>query len=544
MSRSNPILTMKKRGFTIVEMLVIVPAVIIIIGIFISIIVGMTGDVLENRASNVLSYDMQDALNRISQDVTQSGAFLSKNNITVASPQGYDNDVAAFTNVGTNGTMLILNEYATTDSSQNPLRELVYVSNKPNSCSSSLVSSNSKLLVNVVYFVKDNTLWRRVLAPSNYVSLACGTPYQQPSCAPTVTGGMCAVEDTKIIDNIDTGGFTVEYYPNPSSDTKNTVVEDIGTSDADRQTAMAANNTVKVTLNVTRTIAGREVKQSGSTRAVSPNNDTSSTFPDCPSGFIIVPGSSTYGTSDFCVMRYEAQQSGTTPVSNDSGTSWVSISQIDALNYSQNACTGCHLITDAEYLTIAQNVLNVNSNWTDAGGTTHVVGTGYIYSGNNDATSTKQASPSSPSADGYTGTGDSAPSGQRRTLTLSNGNVIWDIAGNVWEWTSSQTSGAGNQPGALGGGLAWRDWNSSSISIHGNLLPDPFPVTTGISGAGGWDNTKGIGRLCSNSDDATLRGLLRGGAITNTISAGVLSLYLNQSPSDATNSTVGFRVAR
>ena len=25
---------------------------------------------------------------------------------------------------------------------------------------------------------------------------------------------------------------------------------------------------------------------------------------------------------------------------------------------------------------------------------------------------------------------------QKRTHTLSNGEVIWDMAGNVWEWTS------------------------------------------------------------------------------------------------------------
>src|SRR5665647_1062811 len=53
----------------------------------------------------------------------------------------------------------------------------------------------------------------------------------------------------------------------------------------------------------------------------------------CPTGFIVVPGSSTYGTSDFCVMKYEAKNVSGVATSRASGTPWVSISQTNAITY-------------------------------------------------------------------------------------------------------------------------------------------------------------------------------------------------------------------
>lgn len=528
-------------------MVVVIPLIIVLVGVFITTIIGMTGDVLGNRASNVLSYDIQSALDRISNDVTRSGAFLSANNISVSSPQRYDDDDTGFTNVGANGTMLILNEYTTTQDPLNSSREPVYVSYKPYSCSSEYVSENQILMVNIVYFVKDNALWRRVIAPSNYISLGCSTPYQQPTCAPGVSGTLCKTEDIKVIDDVEAGGFSVEYYPNPNSDSKDNVADDPSKTDSERQTALSGNNTVKVTLNVARTVAGREFSQTSSIRSVSQNNNPDATFPDCPTGFIIVPGSDTYGTSDFCVMKYEAKQySSTVPISQASSTPWTgsvsSLSQSEATTYSQNVagCTGCHLITDAEYLTIVQNVLNINSNW-DNGAGVHTVGTGYIYSGNNDATPGTLQAASTNDSEGYYGTSDSSPSNQRRTLTLSNGEVIWDIAGNAWEWTSGQS--VGGQPGLISdASYTWKEWKNANVT--GNLFPNTFP-SFGTSVASGWDSTNGIGQLYSNSNDTTtVSGHLRGGTITNTAWAGVTTLYLGYAPSNNTGPNVGFRVAR
>jgi len=254
---------------------------------------------------------------------------------------------------------------------------------------------------------------------------------------------------------------------------------------------------------------------------------------DCPTGFIPVPGNSLFNTQGgFCAMKYEAKNVGDVATSQAAGTPWVNISQTDAMTTSSAACDGCHLISEAEWLTIAHNVLDVDSNW--SGGS---VGSDYIYSGHNDNSPTGALAADTNDANGYYGTGNVSPSNQRRTLTLTNGEVIWDMAGNVRDWTSGQTSGG--QPGASG--FAYRQWNA--IAGTGSLSPNPYP-SYGTPAASNWTSDQGIGQIYSSSTEETgLRGFLRGGGWGSGSGAGVLSLGLGNSPS-STPSDVGFRVAR
>jgi prepilin-type N-terminal cleavage/methylation domain-containing protein len=258
----------------------------------------------------------------------------------------------------------------------------------------------------------------------------------------------------------------------------------------------------------------------------------------CPAGFIVVPGSSTYGTYDFCVMKYAASQSSATvPISQSGSTPWVSISQTNAISYSANVagCTGCHLITEPEFMTIAQNVLSVPSNWSSG-----TVGTGFIYSGHNDNAPANALAADSNDANGYAGTGNSSPSNQRRTLTLTNGEVIWDLAGNVWEWTSG-TSTTG-QPGITGeAGYAWKEW--TSVTTNGTNPTNPSPVGTNLTGASTWNSGKGVGQLYSYAGESAVRGFFRGGSWYRGGYAGVLALILSYAPGD-TSAYVGFRVSR
>jgi hypothetical protein len=229
------------------------------------------------------------------------------------------------------------------------------------------------------------------------------------------------------------------------------------------------------------------------------------------------------------------QGSSATPISAPSVQQWVNVSQTTAIAVAPNVanCIGCHLITEAEYLTIAQNVLSVGTNWS-----TGIVGSGYIYSGHNDNAPANALVAGTDDNNGYYGETNTGGN-QRRTLTLTNGQVIWDLSGNVYQWTQGTTTG--NQPGVLGGGYTWR--NYTSVTTHGTLSPDPFPATTGVSGASSWNSSSGIGQIYSSTDDSSLRSFARGGYWNYGGYAGVLYLFLFYSPS-GTSTQNGFRVSR
>lgn len=294
----------------------------------------------------------------------------------------------------------------------------------------------------------------------------------------------------------------------------------------------------------------------------------------CPTGFIPVPGSATYNTSGFCVMKYEAKAdsngdgigdatqttgyntwpANTYPISSSrklvssaAGYPVANISQTTAItaaaNYtadqSGNTIANTHLITEAEWMTIAQNVLSVASNW--SGG---AVGSGYIYSGHNDNSPATALEASTDDSNGYANTGNTSSSGanQKRTLTLINGEVIWDMAGNVYEWTSGQITG--NQPGlTTDSALTWRQWNKTKLLLNNfPTLSTPISMASGsLANINSWTTSNGIGALYSNYNETGLRGFLRGGSWYDGFSAGVLYLFLYCSPATVDNS-VGLRV--
>jgi len=266
-------------------------------------------------------------------------------------------------------------------------------------------------------------------------------------------------------------------------------------------------------------------------------------YPPTPAGFIRVPGSATYGTKDFFVMKYEAKKDTTgKAISAATGLPWVNINQSNASTAANNACYGCRLMSEAEWMTLAQNVLSVPSNWTSG-----TVGQGSIYQGSTNQ-GLQYLSPIEASSDDRNGylniklTGwPNDPTKHRRTLLLNNGEVIWDMSGNVEEWTSGQTKGG--QPGRLpvpSQGID--DWyfykQYKYLTAPGNLAVNILPSGTGIAGSDQWTSENGIGVIYSNSKDTTNTvGFKRGGFY---LQGGVLTLDLT-SPSSASKYT-GFRV--
>ena len=126
-------------------------------------------------------------------------------------------------------------------------------------------------------------------------------------------------------------------------------------------------------------------------------------------------------------------------ISQAAGNPWASINRADAVA----ACgaSGLELLTNNHWQTIARNIESVKENWAnntigDAGG---------LNRGHSDNGTPNNALAAGNGSDPCVGTSNdcSAWTDQKRTHTISNrGNneVIWDIAGNVWEWMSDNNT--------------------------------------------------------------------------------------------------------
>ncbi|MFW5704377.1 MAG: hypothetical protein ACOCXG_00915 [Nanoarchaeota archaeon] len=281
----------------------------------------------------------------------------------------------------------------------------------------------------------------------------------------------------------------------------------------------------------------------------------------CPEGYIIVPGNIELGTKNFCVMKYEAKNVGGIANSTASGTPWVSLTWQQAKTNCEALGVDYHLITDNEWLTIAKNAENVASNWNSS-----VVGTGFMYLGHNDNNPANSLAADTNDSNGYYGTNDGVSSpgdnsysnfpsndarayqGQRRTLTLSNGEVIWDLAGNVWEWVNDSMPVDSRYHGGDQGSMSY-----SSDDGTGKIASD---VPTLKIPSNGWNANNGMGRYFDGYDLAYnsineapdfctgycsfTAVFLRGGYWGDGARAGAFAFSLNNGPSRS-NAVYGFR---
>ena len=273
-----------------------------------------------------------------------------------------------------------------------------------------------------------------------------------------------------------------------------------------------------------------------------------------PDNWIKVPGNSSFGTSDFWVMKYEAKcvdsttntplttpdtgyntySNSTTactgtkyPASAVNGYPIANISHNTALTYCQNI--GAHLLTNDEWMTIARNAEQVNSNWST------FVGSGYLYSGHNDSTPYVALQADKDDTQGYSGTGNSTGN-QRRTLTLSNGSVIWDLAGNVWEHVQRSVNNVGDLTNVFNplpacsdavDNWGWCQYGNTTAPYVSSWTADVVRNSVGSSNTD-WNSTQGVGQVYTwkNGTSKSTTVFLRGGNWSVGSPAGAFALHL------------------
>ena len=198
-----------------------------------------------------------------------------------------------------------------------------------------------------------------------------------------------------------------------------------------------------------------------------------------PGSWVRVPGNPAYETQDFCVMKYEAKcsladgQSCSSsvveeiPSSSADNTPWVSLNQQEAEAKCNSIGQGYHLLTNEEWMTIGDNITNTGSNWTNG-----IVGDAQLKRGHSDNSPGQACAASSDDTLNVVEFDCTALQAanddfvEQRTHTLSNGASIWDLSGNVWEWTSHFNNE--EKPGPLG--LAWNEFSSLTGTLDMPLI--------------------------------------------------------------------------
>ena len=278
--------------------------------------------------------------------------------------------------------------------------------------------------------------------------------------------------------------------------------------------------------------------------------DGTAVAPDCssiPFGiWILVPGDPDYGTNDFCVMKYEAKCSladGSTctasastesPTSTAANTPWVSINQQDAITECASLGKGYHLITNDEWMAIATNVAAVASNWSNG-----VVGDAQLKRGHSDNSPSQACAASSDDSLNVVESDCTAQASanddfiEQRTHTLSNGEVIWDLAGNVTEWTSYFNDEEKPTPAATG----WRQLSA----FTGTATMPGSDIVPMLATSNSWTSSNSIGMFLTGIDSSG-GALIRGGSYNYGQWAGVFNGTLNKGPTEFNNDR-GFRCA-
>jgi len=242
-------------------------------------------------------------------------------------------------------------------------------------------------------------------------------------------------------------------------------------------------------------------------------------------------------------MKYEAKIQGNNdgsqtysssfvPESRAAGTPWVNISQTNAIAECASLGSGYHLITNAEWTSLARHIAAQPSNWS-----TGTVGSGVLSRGYSASTTN--------ATDGFTNTvvasntginyeynigadqvGGSGLFDLKRTYYLANGKTLWDLAGNVWEWTTDICDSNWYNGGA------WIEWGNANLSDYEIGLAGPTPLYESVQNAGMYWG-------CANDGN----GIRRGGRWDNGLLSGIFAVNNNDAPS-VYGINVGFRCVR
>lgn len=207
----------------------------------------------------------------------------------------------------------------------------------------------------------------------------------------------------------------------------------------------------------THTVTAVAVDGSKDTVTISIEVTADSNVRACPTGYIPVPeytDSDTGTVAAFCVMKYEAKNVGGVATSQAASTPWAGIQRGATSSTADSAWKACKdiavagydfdLISNAQWQSLARQIERYEVAGSYANWQNHSIsGSNSLNRGNSDSGETLAAD--GDDANGCFGTAtpidcNNAWHMHKRTHSLPNGEVIWDLAGNVFEWVRDNSN--------------------------------------------------------------------------------------------------------
>jgi type II secretory pathway pseudopilin PulG len=198
---------LRQAGFTLIEVLIISPVVMLTIIIIMSFLFNQYGQLTQQGSQINLNIEAQNITFSMQDDIFYANAFNSGLNsglLDTYQPSGgwkYNSDPKT----------LIISTPALTESYRSDTRKLVYINTE--GCDASVIQENAPLYNNVIYFVSGTNMYKRIVsAPATMAT--CGTSFLPQSCPSDHTSASCPA-DRLLTDKLNS--FTITYYDNANN---------------------------------------------------------------------------------------------------------------------------------------------------------------------------------------------------------------------------------------------------------------------------------------------------------------------------------------
>lgn len=206
------------KGFTIVEIVVVLVVMGALFPMF-SFIIGMYHDTYYTDDKVKMTTETSQALWYMEDTIRVASSFLANVPSEYQDPYGPHNagssgsEAWSYKGDSSTNRVILIKSYATTVNALNTGRQAVFINSPEFNCTTQLYYQPELSYISI-FFVKDGTLYHRVLTDKTTALCPGSSQQQKQTCPPYITGSSrdakCEANDEILATQV--SGFTVEYY--------------------------------------------------------------------------------------------------------------------------------------------------------------------------------------------------------------------------------------------------------------------------------------------------------------------------------------------